>query len=55
MNFRIPSGVFLCQSFRFAGPDLDELPFHDVSAIEDFDNQIDRTPIENTSDIENTW
>ena len=52
---RICDSVFLCESCRSAEPDLDELPFHEASSLEDLDNQINITPIENTSDTENTW
>ena len=47
--------IFLCETCRFADPDLDEFPFNDVSLLGDLDNQISTTPIENSSNTENTW
>ena len=51
----ISTSAFLCESCRSAKPDLNELPFHEVSLLGDLDNQIDIAPIENTLDAENTW
>ena len=55
MKSRTSGGVFLCETCRFADPDLYELPFHEVSSLGDIDNQINTTPIENSSNTENTW
>ena len=45
----------LCESCRFADPDLDELYFHEISSLGDLDNQINITPIENNSDEGKSW
>ena len=47
--------VFLCESCRFADPDLEELSFHEISSFRDLDNHVNIAPIENTSDAEDTW
>ena len=54
-NSTISSSVFLCESCRSGEPDLNELPFQEVSLLGDQDNQIGIAPIENTLDAENTW
>ena len=54
---KVPNNVsYSSQTCRFVFFDLNELPFHEVSYfedIEDIDNQIDITRIENTSDLGN--
>ena len=51
---KISDGIFLCESCR-PDPDLEELPFHELSFLEDINNQINITPTKDTSDNDNIW
>ena len=52
---KISDGIFLCKFCRPVDTDLEELPFHELSFLEDINNQINITPIEDTSENENIW
>ncbi|MEO1917853.1 MAG: endonuclease/exonuclease/phosphatase family protein, partial [Candidatus Thioglobus sp.] len=55
MKSSTTGSIFLCETCRLADPDLDILPFHEVSSLGDLDDQINITHTGDLSDTENAW